>query len=50
MSSWENLSGAQSCWWFDSGRRGTRIVMPNGAAHGSTSPGNNDQASSFGSC
>jgi len=50
MSSWSNRSGGQSCWWFDVGRRGTRIVMPNGVSHSGTSPANNDQASSFGSC
>jgi|ERR1044071_1368001 hypothetical protein len=50
MSSWSNRSGAQSCWWFDAGPSGTRIVMPNGVAHNSTSPANNDQASAFGTC
>ena len=50
MSSWRNRSGGQLCWWVDTGRSGTRIVMPDGAIHETTTPANNDQASSFGSC
>jgi hypothetical protein len=50
MSSWENASGAQSCWWFNINRGGTAVTMPNGVTHNSTAAGNNDQASSFGSC
>jgi hypothetical protein len=50
MSSWANFSGGQSCWWFDINRKGARTVMGNGVSHSSTAAGNNDKASSFGSC
>lgn len=50
MSSWSNRSGRQSCWWFDAGPSGTRISMPNGVAHGTTTAANNDKASAFGFC
>jgi hypothetical protein len=50
MSSWHNHTNLQSCWWFDIHRSGARIVMPAGEWRDHTSPGNNDQASSFGTC
>lgn len=50
MSSWRNSTSATTCWWFDTFARGKQTTMSAGAAHGSTSPDNNDEASSFGSC
>lgn len=52
-SSWQNISGGQSCWWFNinpPGPHNPPVVMPNGDTHLTMSPGNNDQASAFGSC
>ncbi len=49
MTSWENQSGRQYCWWFHAGYSGESHKMPSGYIV-NVLPRENDQASSIGPC
>jgi hypothetical protein len=49
MTSWENISGRQYCWWFDLNFTGEVHTMPSGFQV-NVLPRENDKASSVGPC
>jgi hypothetical protein len=49
MTSWENETGRQYCWWFNAGPAGEVHTMPSGVIVNVLAR-ENDQASAFGPC
>lgn len=50
MTSWENSTRRQYCWWFDTVPGGERHVMRPGFVNRQVLPRENDRASAFGPC